>query len=92
MALIQFIQLPTVHGVVLGYTMSLIYALKMKKQEDAYIHTYIHIYMKVLTFAWKRNLNINLSLCMMDFKVANMNAIQLFLPNAQVKGYLFHFS
>ena len=75
-------------GELLGYTTWLIYALTMKRQEE----TYRYIYEKVPEFAQERNLDINLSLCVVDFKIANMNVIQLLLPNAQVKGCLFHFS
>lgn len=74
----------------LGYTVSLIYALTMKKHEDTCI--YMYVFLKILAFTWKRNLDINPSLCMIDFEVANVNSIQLFLPNSQVKGCLFHVS
>lgn len=62
----------------------------MKKREKT--QTYIYIYEKVLAFAHERDLNINPSSCMTDFEIANMNAIQLLLPNAQIKGCLFQFS
>lgn len=52
----------------------------------------IDIDMRVLVFAWERNLKINPSLYIMDFKTANMSASQLLLPNAQGKECLFHFS
>ena len=67
----QFTQLFTVHGVVLDYTMPLIYALTMKRQEDIYRY----VYEKVLAFAQKRNLNINPSLCMVHFEISNMKVI-----------------
>ena len=67
MAPTQFTQLITVYSVVLAYTMP----LTMKRQED----TYRCIHEKVLAFAWERNLNINLLLYMMDFKIAHMNVI-----------------
>ena len=38
-----------------------------------------------------KKLDINPSLCMVDFETANMTVIWLFLPNAQVQGCLFHF-
>ena len=47
---------------------------------------------KVFAFAQERSLDINPSLCMMDFKVANMNAIWLLPRNAQGNGCLFYFS
>lgn len=52
----------------------------------------IDIDMRVLAFAWERNLKVNPSLYIVDFKTANMSASQLLLPNAQVKECLFHFS
>lgn len=70
----QFTQLFTVHNVVLSYTMALIYALAMKRWE---IHTQTH--MKVLAFAQERNLKIDLSLHMMDLKIAHRHALWLFL-------------
>ena len=84
------VQLFSVHSVPLGYIVSLIYALTMKKHEETCI--YMYVYLKILAFTWKRNLYINLSLCMIDFEFANMNSIQLLLPNSQVKGCLFHIS
>lgn len=48
----------------------------------------LYIYIYILAFAQERNV-IKPSLCMMDFKIANINVIWL-LPNTQVKRYLFH--
>lgn len=78
----QFTQLFTLHGVVLGYTMPLIQTLTMKRQEDTG---------KVLAFIQERNVDINTSLCLMNFEIVNMNAIQRLLPNAQIKGACFTF-
>lgn len=61
-------QLFTVHGVALGYTMPLIHAITEKTR------SHLHI------FAQEWN-HINPSLCMLDFEIANMNAVWL-LPNA----------
>lgn len=46
---------------------------------------------KAFTFAGERNPDVNPSSHMMDFEIANMHAIQLLLPNAQVKRCLCHF-
>ena len=82
------VQLFTVHSIMLGDIVSLIYALTMKKHEETCL--YMYVYLKILAFTWKINLDINLSLCMIDFEFANMNSIQLLLPNSQAKGCLFH--
>lgn len=49
MAPTQFTKLFTVYSAVLGYSMSLIYALTMERQEDTYKYGYI------LAFAQERN-------------------------------------
>ncbi|KFD49637.1 hypothetical protein M514_09469 [Trichuris suis] len=84
----QFTQLFTVHGLVSGYPVPLVYALTTRKREE----TYRSIYKTIIGFAQEKNCSINPSLCMMDFEMANMNAIRSVLPNAQIKGCLFHFS
>lgn len=35
----------------------------------------------MLAFAWKRNLDINTALSMMDFETANIDMIQIFISN-----------
>lgn len=45
-----------------------------------------------LAFAWERNLESNPLMCLMHFKIANVNIVWLLLPNAQVKVHFFHFS
>ncbi|KFD61048.1 hypothetical protein M514_08442 [Trichuris suis] len=84
----QLAQLFTVHGVVLGYPVPLVYALTMRKREQ----TYRYVYQRIIDYGEERNWNINPSLCMMDFELANMNAIRSLLPNAEIKGCLFHIS
>lgn len=61
------------HNAVLGYTMPLIYVLTMKRQEVTQMRVCVRE--KVVAFAQERNLDINPSLCMMDFKISNMNAV-----------------
>ncbi|KFD59233.1 hypothetical protein M514_28588, partial [Trichuris suis] len=78
----QFAQLFTVHGVVLGYPVPLVYALTTRKREQT--HRYVH--QRIIDYAEERNWSINPSLCMMDVELANMNAIRSLLPNAEIKG------
>ena len=40
----------------------------------------------------EKNLDINTSLGMMDFEIANIDMNQILISNAQVKGWLLHFS
>ncbi|KHJ40130.1 hypothetical protein D918_09827 [Trichuris suis] len=84
----QFARLFTVHGVVLGYPVPLVYALTTRKREQ----TYRYVYQRIIDYAEERNWSINPSLCMMDFELANMNAIRSLLLNAENKDCLFHFS
>lgn len=65
-------------SVVLGYTTPLIYALTMKRHNDTALFLggggEIDLYIYILAFAQERNV-INHSLCMTDFKIANINVI-----------------
>ena len=91
-----------VPGVVLDYTMPDLCPNNEKARRHihiyvcmyvyAYIYIYVYAYEKVLAFALEKDLDINPSLCIMDFQIACMNVIQLLLPNIQVKGCLFRFS
>ena len=36
---------------------------------------------KILAFAWKRNLDINTSLGMMDFEITNIDMVQILISN-----------
>ncbi|KHJ48013.1 FLYWCH zinc finger domain protein [Trichuris suis] len=84
----QFAELFILFGVVFGCPVPLVYALTKTKREDAYKH----IYERVVEFAREKNLKIRPSLCMMDFQLANVNAIREVFPNARIRGCLFSFA
>lgn len=85
MVSILFPQLFTMHSVVLGFTCHYCVDNKIERR-----HRYT--YGEGLVLAWERNFDINPSLCMIDFKITNMNVIHRLLTDAQVKWCLFHFS
>lgn len=66
------------HSVVLSFTCHYCVDNKIERR-------YRYTYGEGLVLAWERNFDINPSLCMIDFKITNMNVIHRLLTDAQVK-------
>lgn len=82
-----FLQLYTIHGVVLNNVFPLVYMLSSRKTED----TYTTLYQQLKIYAQHHGINLNFQHVMTDFESANINALRREFPNVSIHGCLFHF-
>jgi hypothetical protein len=84
-----FAQLFGIHGKYMGFVFPLVFALTTRLTEE----TYRVVYERVKERCTQLRLRLdreNLTI-MMDFELANMNAVRRVFPLATVRGCLFHF-
>nr|XP_018904398.1 PREDICTED: uncharacterized protein LOC109035279 [Bemisia tabaci] len=84
----QFLQLYTLHGVILDTVFPFVFVLTTRKDEG----TYADIYRQVKVIAAELDIHFSFQFLNTDFEAANINAVKEAFPNARIVGCLFHFS
>ncbi|XP_072157114.1 LOW QUALITY PROTEIN: uncharacterized protein [Bemisia tabaci] len=84
----QFLQLYTLHGVILDTVFPFVFVLTTRKDEG----TYADIYRQVKDIAAELDIHFSFQFLNTDFEAANINAVKEAFPNARIVGCLFHFS
>ncbi|XP_034231509.1 uncharacterized protein LOC117639742 [Thrips palmi] len=85
----SFAQLFSIHGRYMGFVFPMVFVLTTRMTEDTYRRVYEQVKSRCaeLGVTFGRD---GLSF-MMDFEIANINAVQALFPRVNVKGCLFHF-
>ena len=79
-----FYQVYTVHAVMNGHSIPLVYFLLQGKTEDQYV--------KALSQLKKQNSYLDPTEVVVDFEKASINAFLTVFPKVQVRGCFFHFA
>lgn len=84
-----FAQLFSIHGRYMNFVFPMVYALTTRMTED----TYSRVYEVLKTKSSELGVTVGKpdTSFMMDFELANMNAVKAIFPRVKVKGCLFHF-
>ncbi|KAK3907826.1 Alanine--tRNA ligase [Frankliniella fusca] len=88
-----FAQLFSIHGRFMGFVFPLVFALTTRLTEDTYSRVYEQVKIKCTELGvtvGRAGIDAGISF-MMDFELANMNAVKAVFPAVHVKGYMFHF-
>lgn len=84
----HFYQLYTIHGVVMGELLPLMFCILTKKNRV----TYIEMFSSIQTEAEKRGLRIHMAQFRVDFEDSCIKAVRVVFPNTVVECCFFHFA